>query len=72
MKAHGLVIIDLEEEATNYRAGSHMFNLCQDGVDSIRILMGDIETVLEANKELTKMLSKKVQKAGGKPARKKR
>tara|TARA_R110002096_G_scaffold315227_6_gene509473 strand:- start:450 stop:668 length:219 start_codon:yes stop_codon:yes gene_type:complete len=72
MKAHEQVILDLEEEATNYRAGSHMFNLCQDGVDSIRILMGDNEAVLEANKELTKMLSKKVSKAGSKPARKKR
>ena len=72
MKAHEQVILDLEEEATNYRAGSHMFNLCQDGVDSIRILMGDIEKVLEANKELTALLSKKVGKAAKKAAGKKR
>ena len=72
MKAPEQVILDLEEEATNYRAGSHMFNLCMDAVDALRIVIGNHDTALEANKELTKMLSKKMQKAGGKPARRKR
>ena len=71
MRPYEEVILALEDEASGYPKGSTSWNALLDGCDSIRILMGDIEKVLEANKELTALLSKKVQKAGSKPARKK-
>jgi len=54
------VILRLESELDQYvNAKAHLPRLCADACEIIRMLIAEKEIVLEANKELTGLLSKK-------------
>lgn len=56
------LLIQLEQEATNYPDGSYMSNLLLETCIVIRSAIQDKECLNESNEKLTKMLSESINK----------